>query len=635
MTDLTDISAIESSLLAGDPDSIATALDNFAAQSPAHSLLIEVERAISRVEPLRDFPNQITEMLESEDIPQDVRRRLIIAHAICMASLDLPHKSRTMLLELLKQTDLLPATRYRALRELGRIFVTEGLLDDATTLFLRALGMARRMKDDFRVDLIMFDFGRAYLMRERFVPAFDTLSNLEGIFPENSLIWSRLELYMGRVLIGLGRRAEAMTALDHAERNLSIHAPQSYYHGATWLEKAHCYAADERHEEAFDCLEKAEALPHNRAALCLGKGEVLLTTGNVEAAAETLEEAFTLYSDSSNGLMRIRSARLLARAHEISGNVGLADRYLNYAFKEARRRKLTIIARSIRADMAKLNIAESALVTDKQIVADENTGVPGFVLGRKLGAGGFGAVFRAFDTDHDELVAIKIVKLSSIYDTFERDALRDSLVTELEAASRINHPGCVGVRALGETQDRDLFIVQDFVDGRPLNDYFGPDATIRQKRELLAKVAHAIDALHQANVVHRDLKPENIMVKPNGDPVLIDFGIARLAENSTAFTGAGSIHYMAPEQMDGKSVDKSADWFAYGVIALELLSGERPVTAFSKGNKRTRKISKVKALPLPNDLSRPFTKTLSDLIHVKPRSRLADPALIIHAMETY
>ncbi len=429
-------------------------------------------------------------------------------------------------------------------------------------------------------------------------------------------------------------RPDASSAgLEKGRLFLERAGPRSYYHGPTVIELARMHTSTRKFADAATAIAAAGALVHNPADLLMAKGALLLAQGHPAEAMETLEQAFHLAMDSSNGLLRIKAARLLAKACEQAENVGRADQYLNLAFKEAKRRRLPVIARAIRADMARLDIHESAIVTDKPLLLDDDTDVPGYILGRKLGSGGFGSVFRAYDSDRHELVAIKKISLSSIYNSADRAMLQRSLVTELEAASRINHPGCVNVHALGETAEADLFIVQDYIEGLPLDKCFGPDAALRQKTDLLIKVASALEALHTAGVVHRDLKPENILVKPNGDPVLIDFGIAVLSEQSDAFAGVGSIHYMAPEQMSGKTVDYRADWFSFGVIAVELLTGIRPVTVTTKNGKQTRQVQRRKDIILPNGATRSLQTTLSSLLSPRARSRPHDAALIIQALK--
>jgi non-specific serine/threonine protein kinase/serine/threonine-protein kinase len=204
-----------------------------------------------------------------------------------------------------------------------------------------------------------------------------------------------------------------------------------------------------------------------------------------------------------------------------------------------------------------------------------------------IGRGGMGMVYRAEQANPKRLVALKVIGLGFVTPDLVRRF-------ELEAAvlGRLRHPGIAqvyeaGTADLGDGRTQPFFAMELIEDAKPL-DRFAADRKLdtRQRLELLAKVCDAVQHAHQHGVVHRDLKPDNILVTPDGQPKVLDFGVARLTEAdvqaATLSTHAGQIigtlPYMSPEQAGGLTdeVDTRTDVYALGVIGYELLAGRRP-----------------------------------------------------------
>lgn len=220
---------------------------------------------------------------------------------------------------------------------------------------------------------------------------------------------------------------------------------------------------------------------------------------------------------------------------------------------------------------------------------------------RPLGEGGFGKVVLADDNTIDRRVAIKFL-LSDVPAEF---GLR-----EAKAAGRIVHPNVVTVFDVGEA-DGQVFIAMEYVDGRPLNDFMSPDSlTLDERLRLIVQLGHGLHAAHQAGVIHRDIKPRNIIIDQNLVLKIVDFGIARTSGTGTLLgTGqiAGTLDYMAPEQLDSKEIDARTDIFAASVVAYELLSGRR---AYDGGiSIALRRVKNTSVPPLPDRLG-PLAKTL-------------------------
>jgi eukaryotic-like serine/threonine-protein kinase len=200
-----------------------------------------------------------------------------------------------------------------------------------------------------------------------------------------------------------------------------------------------------------------------------------------------------------------------------------------------------------------------------------------FQLRERLGDGGFGQVFLAFDPRLDRDVALKVLKLP---DPNER--VMERFFREARAAARLDHPNIVAVHDAGYDAGR-CWVAFHFVSGRPLNYYrdqhrLDPPTAARILRDL----ADAVDHAHRQGVLHRDIKPANVLIDDLGRPRLIDFGLARRSDLDSSLTHDGAVvgtpAFMSPEQALGfsKQVDERSDVFSLGVIFFEVLSGERP-----------------------------------------------------------
>ncbi|MFR6222473.1 MAG: protein kinase domain-containing protein, partial [Anaerococcus sp.] len=201
----------------------------------------------------------------------------------------------------------------------------------------------------------------------------------------------------------------------------------------------------------------------------------------------------------------------------------------------------------------------------------------------KIGTGGMGNVYKAHDRRLDRIVAIKILKLEYNDDSnFIRKFKRESL-----AAASISHPNIVSIFDVGsETIDDDVvhYIVMEYIDGKTLKELINEDGKLPEKRALnyALQIAEALKMAHSKHIVHRDIKSQNIMVTKDDRVKVTDFGIARVADNTTVTaTNAvmGSVHYFSPEQARGAKVDNRSDIYSMGIVLYEMLTGTLPFDA--------------------------------------------------------
>jgi serine/threonine protein kinase len=197
-----------------------------------------------------------------------------------------------------------------------------------------------------------------------------------------------------------------------------------------------------------------------------------------------------------------------------------------------------------------------------------------------LGSGGMGVVYRVFDRQLKESVALKTLHPSV---AAAEPGLLERFKQEIRLARRITHRNVVRTHDLGESGGI-LFLTMELVEGTPLDQLISRrgklplDVTL----PIIKQILRALEVAHEAGVIHRDIKPGNVIVQTSGFVKVMDFGIARLIEGrfrQTAITQAGSVvgspDYMAPEQLLGEAVDHRVDIYSAGCVMFECLTGRR------------------------------------------------------------
>jgi eukaryotic-like serine/threonine-protein kinase len=218
------------------------------------------------------------------------------------------------------------------------------------------------------------------------------------------------------------------------------------------------------------------------------------------------------------------------------------------------------------------------------------TNLTGQSIGRyyileQLGEGGMATVYKAFDTRLERDVAIKVIRRTAFHpEQLERILKR--FEREAKALARLSDPNILKVLDYGE-HEGEPYLVMSYLPGGTLKQQLGGKQIPWQDAvRLLLPVARALHYAHQQGIVHRDVKPANILITQSGEPMLTDFGIAKIlmdTEDTFDLTGTGmgigTPEYMSPEQFQGTNVDARTDVYALGVVLYEMVTGRKPYQA--------------------------------------------------------
>ena len=228
-----------------------------------------------------------------------------------------------------------------------------------------------------------------------------------------------------------------------------------------------------------------------------------------------------------------------------------------------------------------------------------------FRVESRLGRGGMGDVYKAYDTVLERTVAVKTLTPGNA-DAQAVDRLR----REARACARLTHPGIVTIHDVLQAEGS-VHIVMEHLQGTSLESlhrfprFASPDAKI----DVIVRILDALHYAHGRGVVHRDIKPTNVQLLPDGSVKLLDFGIAHVAEAAAVTvtgTMTGTVHYASPEQLRGEESDASTDVYSTGILAYEVLTGRRPFD----GDSIAAVVTKALKDPLP-----PMGTALSEEFH--------------------
>ncbi|MGF1582223.1 MAG: serine/threonine protein kinase [Gemmataceae bacterium] len=251
-----------------------------------------------------------------------------------------------------------------------------------------------------------------------------------------------------------------------------------------------------------------------------------------------------------------------------------------------------------------------------------------YLILEEIGAGGMGRVYKARHETIDQVVALKVVRLS----TTLKGVLRERFRVEAGALARLEHPNIMKLYSFSDAPREPYFTMQ-WIDGDNLQDVLdGNPQSFREAAELIRTIAVAVEYCHQQDVYHRDLKPSNILVRRDGTPIVTDFGLAKLVDDtSTGLTVEnevmGTPNYMAPEQAEGHNEDVGprTDIYSLGAVLYECLTGQPPYSGQSK-RETLRKVREGKLLApskLRADLPPNLEAVCVKCLEREPRDRYA------------
>lgn len=229
--------------------------------------------------------------------------------------------------------------------------------------------------------------------------------------------------------------------------------------------------------------------------------------------------------------------------------------------------------------------------------------IDGYEDTRLLKRGGQGAVYTAVQQSTRRRVAIKVLYEETAGSTSHRRRFE----REIDLVAGLVHPHIVRIYDSGLTPDGRLYFVMEYVDGGSLSEYVAArsELSLRQRLQVFAPICAAVHFAHQHGIIHRDLKPSNIRIDPQGQPHILDFGIAKIStpDDGAAMTLTGqflgTLAYASPEQVqrDPASVDVRSDVYSLGVILYEMLTGERPYASVGPVAQMISAITSLEAQP--------------------------------------
>jgi serine/threonine protein kinase len=262
-----------------------------------------------------------------------------------------------------------------------------------------------------------------------------------------------------------------------------------------------------------------------------------------------------------------------------------------------------------------------------------------YQIEEQIGIGGMGIVYRARDARLRRDVALKVIAPHLM----QQEAARSRFLREAQALAGLTHPNIVTIFDMAEDEDaHTVFLVMELLSGHSLRHYLEEGGSRVPDRPMFSHVAlplcRALEAAHGRGVLHRDIKPENIFVCTDGTLKLMDFGLARLLgdmSKNQSSTVAGTLAYMAPEQLRGETLDARADLYALGIVFYEYLAGQLPFQADNPGALLLKHLTE----PPPHlrgllpDLPQAMDALLTRMLAKEPNARFATAGEIREILE--
>ncbi len=280
------------------------------------------------------------------------------------------------------------------------------------------------------------------------------------------------------------------------------------------------------------------------------------------------------------------------------------------------------------------DLSNIRLLLEQQKLLKLNNTIDRYEVIDELGAGGMGKVYKAYDPNLERVVAVKLMSANVNREDYALRMNKEALAT-----ARLQHPHIVTIFDFGHSP-LGSFIVMEYIKGENLESYLRTHFPLPESLylDLFIKMAEALAYAHREEIIHRDLKPGNIMLE-NGEPKLVDFGLAKLMDASTTSSGviAGTPHYMAPEQLgESRLINQKTDVYGLGALMYQVLTGEPPF----KGTllEIYQAIVKKKVIP-PRRLNRKVSKEIEAIclkcLEKKPARRYQSMKPLLDDLKRY
>ena len=262
--------------------------------------------------------------------------------------------------------------------------------------------------------------------------------------------------------------------------------------------------------------------------------------------------------------------------------------------------------------------------------------IPGYEVYKQIGRGGMGVVYKALQISTKRVVALKLLMEGPL----ASESSRRRFEREIALSAQLRHPNIIPIYDSGQADGR-MFYAMEFVFGLPLGDYLRiHELPQRAALELFVRVCRPVGHAHQRGIIHRDLKPSNILVDGDGDPHVLDFGLAKagsLGDTQASVTAqiVGTPAYMSPEQASGDTggVDTRVDVYALGVMLYESLTGQMPYDTTAPMGKVLHNIAHAEPTP-PRRLNSKIDSDLEAIVLKALEKRKEDRYQSVDALTT-
>ncbi len=555
--------------------------------------LTEIERRVAALDEPHGLMRFIDENADLGKAPVEAGIRYLLARGIVLNRTGLPGSAR---IELQRARDMAETAGAAGLkskisREIARVHVWRGETTSGALELLRSLVEADATGDRVDIAASFAEYGRLNLETGRYEAALRVFDRLldptSGLTPHLSRReLSRIPLNRREAMVGLGDYEDCLDGID-----ATIAATPAELHRDNYvlrLIRARSLAASGPAEAAAAALAEArrwmsdDPLSFEATEMQLVEG-FLKRKSDPEGAVTAFQNALERFIDDDLPRHEFDARILLAVTLAGLGRRDDAERCVIEALQRAEARQLPAMADAVRG--AALGFWQDEMIAE--LAPEDRIGARAgeaarFLVLASLGGGGFGTVQRAIDLATGAEVAMKKLKRRADATPELASLALNTIRNELQAAARFSSQFVARTRYLHISEDGEVTLVQDYVDGPTLRaalDEGGVD--FGRRLAIAATVARTVAKLHAGGIAHRDLKPDNIILRNRRQPVLIDLGLAKLSGVVDMARGLATGRYAPPEQREGRSEDRwlgREDVYALGKMLAEMTEAERPAT---------------------------------------------------------